>query len=168
MARLLNGPLKKSSHRSSLHIHYKLLHFSIMQVWVYLCWLFLPIKLRCSPVLYNYHFLKLSIYFSYPFSSMYFQNLQPFVEVSLFPVKVCFALSAAEDIEWISPRKRTFCESNGETAKETERLTKSFAKEFPFDYYLASTFEKYFGLFPRKNGSKEPNKWKTQHEGKRE
>jgi hypothetical protein len=88
---------------------------------------------------------------------------------------------------------------DGETAKETERLTKSFAKqlireeplisdrgyngvaerlvyfdnllagiEFPFDYYLASTFEKYFGLFPRKNGSKEPNKWKTQHEGRRE
>ena len=88
---------------------------------------------------------------------------------------------------------------DGETANETERLTKSFAKqlireeplisdrgyngvaerlvyfdnllagvEFPFDYYLASTFEQYFGVLPRKNGSKEPNKRKTQHEGRRE
>jgi hypothetical protein len=88
-----------------------------------------------------------------------------------------------------------------ETAKETERLTKSFAKEliktnsllsdrnlkgngvaerlvyfdnlltgvtFPFKYYLESTYEKYFGKLPRKNCNCSPNKWKTQHEARRE
>lgn len=39
---------------------------------------------------------------------------------------------------------------------------------FLFDYYLDGTYEKYFGKLPRKNGSKEPNKWKTQHEMRRE
>lgn len=90
---------------------------------------------------------------------------------------------------------------DGESPKETERLTKSYAKhlmkaadllsdrniqgngvaerlvyfdnllagvQFPFDYYLESSFEQYNGLVPRKNGSKEPNKWKTQHESRRE
>ncbi|MBU9714126.1 hypothetical protein [Evansella tamaricis] len=40
--------------------------------------------------------------------------------------------------------------------------------EFPFDYYLSGTKDLYFGKLPRKVGSKEPNKWKTQHEARRE
>lgn len=87
----------------------------------------------------------------------------------------------------------------GESSKETERLTKAFAKqlvkevpllssrslngiaerlvyfdnllagvEFPFQYYLARTYEEYFGNLPRKDGSKVPNKWRTQHEGRRD
>lgn len=90
---------------------------------------------------------------------------------------------------------------DGESPKETERLTKRFARDlmktvhllsdrningngvaerlvyfdnllagvqFPFDYYLDGTYEDNFGELPRKNGSKEPNKWKTQHEARRE
>jgi hypothetical protein len=90
---------------------------------------------------------------------------------------------------------------DGEPPKETERITKQFAKiliksnsllsdrningdgvaqrlvyfdnllagvEFPFQYYLDSTYEKYFGKVPRKNGSKEPNKWITIHQKGRE
>jgi hypothetical protein len=38
----------------------------------------------------------------------------------------------------------------------------------PFDYYLDETYEQYFGKLPRKNGCKDPNKWKTQHEARRE
>lgn len=86
----------------------------------------------------------------------------------------------------------------GESPKETERLTKAFAKElintvpllsgrnenriaerlvyfdnllagvtFQFEYYLKSTYHSNFGKLPRKNGGKEPNKWKTQHEARR-
>jgi hypothetical protein len=40
--------------------------------------------------------------------------------------------------------------------------------KFDYKYYLISSYEKYFGKLPRKNGSTEPNKWKTQHEGRRE
>ncbi|RHW43463.1 hypothetical protein D1B31_02040 [Neobacillus notoginsengisoli] len=86
----------------------------------------------------------------------------------------------------------------GATPEETKRLTKVFAKElvstvplfygrsengiaerlvyfdnllagvaFPFEYYLKSTFN-YFGKLPRKNDDKYQNKWKTQHESRRE
>lgn len=40
--------------------------------------------------------------------------------------------------------------------------------QFPYDYYLGSTYEKYFEKLSRKNSNKEPNKWKTQHETRRE
>lgn len=40
--------------------------------------------------------------------------------------------------------------------------------KFSYKYYLSSSFEKYFGRLPRKDGNIEPNKWKTQHEGRRE
>lgn len=86
----------------------------------------------------------------------------------------------------------------GETEKEIERITKNYAKtlvkqyklkdrtangiaerlvyfdnllagvEFLFKYYLDSSFEKYFGLLPRVGDDKTPNKWKTQHEARRE
>jgi hypothetical protein len=87
----------------------------------------------------------------------------------------------------------------GESPKETERLTKAFAKEliketpllsgrspngvaerlvyfdnllagvtFSYNYYLESTYDLYFGKKSRKDAGKEPNKWKTQHEGRRE
>lgn len=39
---------------------------------------------------------------------------------------------------------------------------------FPYEYYLKNTYEIYFGKFPRQSGSKEPNKWKTQHQARRE
>jgi hypothetical protein len=39
---------------------------------------------------------------------------------------------------------------------------------FPFEYYLKSTCDNFFGKLPRKSGAKEPNKWKTQHETRRE
>lgn len=38
---------------------------------------------------------------------------------------------------------------------------------FPFEYYLKSTYEVYFGKSPRENGRNEPNMWKTQHEARR-
>jgi hypothetical protein len=87
----------------------------------------------------------------------------------------------------------------GESPKETQRITTSFAGQlikavfllskrsnnglaerlvyfdnllagvtFPFDYYLGSTYEKHFGKLPRKNKSKVPNNWKTQHEARKE
>ncbi|WP_099363586.1 hypothetical protein [Fredinandcohnia onubensis] len=87
---------------------------------------------------------------------------------------------------------------DGLSPKETQRITKAFAKElintvpilsdrsqngiaerlvyfdnllagvtFPFQYYLKNSHH-YFGKLPRKDGGKEPNKWKTQHEGRRE
>lgn len=40
--------------------------------------------------------------------------------------------------------------------------------DFPFEYYLQGTYDKYYGKLPRKIGSNEPNKWKTQHEARRE
>jgi hypothetical protein len=85
-----------------------------------------------------------------------------------------------------------------EKKRETERITKNFAKllviqykifgrttngiaerlvyfdnllagvEFPFKYYLDSSFEKHFGLLTRDGDDKAPNKWKTQHETRRE
>ncbi|TDL76153.1 hypothetical protein [Peribacillus frigoritolerans] len=90
---------------------------------------------------------------------------------------------------------------DGESPKETERITKQYAKilmksilllsdrniegdgvaqrlvyfdnllagvEFPYQYYLDGTYEKYFGKMPRRNGSKNPNKWNTIHQKSRE
>lgn len=87
----------------------------------------------------------------------------------------------------------------GESAKETERLSTAFAKQlmktspllssrtpngiaerlvyfdnllagvtFPYEYYLAGTYETYYGKLPRKSGRADPNKWRAPHEARRE